>query len=67
LGLKLIWKPVKVQFAATIDLLEKAIDDVVKEADVVEKEQASAPRTRAEYRAECEIDCIRLATKAKDS
>jgi hypothetical protein len=63
----LIWKPVKVQFAVTIDLLEEAINGVVKEADVVEKEQASAPRTRAGDLAKCEIDCNRLATKAKDS
>ena len=57
----------KVQFAATIDLLKKAIDDIVKEADVVEIETASAPRTRAEDRVKCEIGCNRLATKAKDS
>jgi hypothetical protein len=55
----------EVQFAETIDLLEKAIDDVAKEADVAEKEEASAARVRAEDRAKCEITCNHLAKRAR--
>jgi len=53
---------VKVQFVATIDLLEKAIEDVVKEADVAEKEQASAARIRVESRAKCGIPFFNLVS-----
>jgi hypothetical protein len=55
LGLKMTWKPVKVYFAATIEKLEKATDDVVQEADIAEKEQASIARKKADARDQCEL------------
>ena len=53
LGLKSLWKPVKVQFGATIDKLERLTEDVDKEADLAEKEEASLARSNAEAHVQC--------------
>jgi hypothetical protein len=55
LSLKMVWKPVKVYFAAAIEKLEKATDDVVQEADIAEKEQASIARKKVDARDQCEL------------
>jgi hypothetical protein len=43
-----------VHFAGTIEQLETLTDEVAKEADLAEKEEASKARSKAEARAECE-------------
>jgi hypothetical protein len=43
-----------VHFAETIEQLETLTDEVAKEADLAEKEEASKARSKADARAECE-------------
>ncbi|KAL8738317.1 MAG: hypothetical protein Q9181_000860 [Wetmoreana brouardii] len=49
-----LWKPVKREFESTISRLEKAVDDVMDEADLAEKEAASLARTNATAQARFE-------------
>jgi len=58
IGVKLLWKPFKLQFGDTIDELENLLEEVDKEADVAEKEAAAQDRHRMKDHVEGEI-CIR--------
>jgi hypothetical protein len=56
--LKSIWKPIKVSFVKVIDKMEESADDIRLEADLAEKQEASAARKKADIHARCK--CIQM-------
>ena len=52
--IKSIWKPIKGFFVKVIDKMEEAAEDVRIEADLAEKQEASAARKKADIQTRCE-------------
>ena len=43
-GVKLLWKPIKVKLESTLEELDELLEDVEKEADVAEKVESGVSR-----------------------